>query len=127
MDDQSKKTNVSETLMRAYQVLKMTPQETQEALNGLAGLQHLALTSELLKDLTKDEVEELNKIAPTATDEEKQKQIQMIAQKRQSNAEFGARVKVAIEKVMRDHISYLRSRGDDRQKEEITRILDEIQ
>ena len=65
MNNQNKTEDISGVLMRVYGVLKMTPEESKAALGDLAGLQQLALSAELLKDLTKDEAEELNEAATT--------------------------------------------------------------
>jgi hypothetical protein len=126
MNAQNKQSASSDSLMIVYGILKMTPDESKAAVVDLAGLQQLAVATVLLKDLSKEEVEELNKAIPSATDTEKQKTMQVIAQKRHGDAEFSAKVKTATDKVLADHIAYLKTRGDAGQKQEIGRILAEI-
>ena len=115
--------NLKESLAKAYQILKFTPEEITEALGDLAGLQQLAVAAELLKDLSEEETKDLNTRFAAMPEDEKKKEIAAIAQKRQGSDEFKAKAKAAAEKVLADHVAYLKTRGDDAQKAQIAQAL----
>jgi len=117
------KSNPKEPLIRAYQILKFTPEEITEALGDLAGLQQLAAATELLKDLTEEEAKDLTTRFAALPEDEKKKEIEAIAQKRMANGDFKAKAQAAVGKVLADHVVYLKTRGDDTQKAQIAQEL----
>jgi hypothetical protein len=120
MDEKSQKIN--DTLVRVYEALKFTSEEVKGALNDLVGIQQIAVATELLKSLTESEVKTLNDLA-SKSDEEKKKTMEQIAQAHKDDKDFAGRARAAAKKVLDDHIAYLKTRGDEGQKEEIGKIL----
>jgi|GEM_PF-963365 hypothetical protein len=118
---------IQRVLTRVYETLKFVSKETKSALNDLAAVQQLAVSTELLKSLTEAEVTVLNNELTTKTDEEKKTLIERIAKAHATDEDFRARAQVAARKVLNDHITYLKTRGDDVQKTEIAKILAEIE
>jgi len=114
-------------LTRVYETLKFTPDEAKGALNDLAGLQQLAVATELLKSLTEGEVAELNKDFAAKSEDERKAMIEEIAKAHGADIEFVAAAQAAAKKVLDDHIAYLKTRGDDSQKETIGKLLAEIE
>jgi hypothetical protein len=117
---------IQNALTRVYEVLKFTADEAKGALNDLAGVQQLTVSTELLKSLTAAEVAELNKDFVTKSEEERKTMIEQIGKAHGADVEFMARAQAAAKKVLDDHIAYLKTRGDDGQKEAIGKILAEI-
>lgn len=113
-------------LTRVYETLKFTPDEAKGALNDLAGLQQLAVSTELLKSLTESEVASLNKDFAAKTEDERKAMVEQIAKAHGTDKNFMAAAQAAAKKVLDDHIAYLKTRGDDVQKEAIGKILAEI-
>jgi hypothetical protein len=95
-------------------------------LNDLAGVQQLAVSTELLKSLTENEVASLNKDFAVKSEEERKKLIEEIAKAYVSDEDFKSRAQAAAKKVFDEHIAYLKTRGDDGQKQAIAKILSEI-
>ena len=118
---------VQSALTRVYETLKLTLDGIKGSLNDLAGVQRLAVFTELLKSLTEAEVATLNTELSTKTDEEKKSLIESIARAHAADADFKARAQAAAKAVLDDHIAYLKTRGDETQKEVITKILAEIE
>jgi hypothetical protein len=125
-DDQDQKI-IKNVLVRVYEALKFTPDEINGALNDLAGIQQLAMATELLKSLTETEVAELNKDFAVKRELERKVMIERIAKTHASEDDFKARVQSAAKKVLNEHIAYLKTRGDGAQKEAIAKILAEIE
>jgi len=113
---------ISDVLLRAYETLKFSPEEAKNALNDLAGLQQMAIMTELMKDLTKEEVAGLNKNFPSKSDEDKKKEVEYLFKNRYSEEEFKNKIETTIKKVLDDHLAYLKSRGN----EQVDQILAEI-
>lgn len=113
-------------LSRAYETLKFTPDEISGALNDLAGLQQLAVSTELLKSLTEAEVAALNKDFASKTEDERKAMIEQIAKAHATDENFKSRAQAAAKKVLDEHTAYLKTRGDGSQNQEISRILGEI-
>ena len=117
---------IQNTLTRVYGILKFTPDEAKRALNDLAGVQQLAVSAELLKSLTEAEVADLNNDFASKSEQERKATMEQIAKAHATDDDFKARAKTAAKKVLDEHIAYLKTRGDDGQKEAIGRILAEI-
>lgn len=113
---------IQSALVRVYETLGFTPQEVKEALNDLAGLQQLAVATELLRSLTEDEVKTINGAAQK-TDEEKKAAMEQIAKAHAVDEDFKSRAQVAAKKVLDGHIAYLKTRGVEGQKAGIAKIL----
>jgi hypothetical protein len=125
-DIQDPQNKIQNALSRVYEVLKFKPDEVKTALNDLTGIQQMAVFNELLKDLDENEVATLNNDFSQKTDSEKNQMLEDLVKARQNDQEFKARVQAAAKKVLDDHITYLKSRGDDTQKQAISQILSEI-
>jgi tRNA 2-selenouridine synthase SelU len=117
---------IQDVLTRVYGLLKFTPDEVKGSINDLASIQQVAISTELIKDLTESEVADLNKDFESKSEAERKAAIEVVAKKRSANPEFLARVQAAAKKVLDEHIAYLKTRGDDGQKQEIAKILAEI-
>jgi len=117
--------NVQEVLIKVYGILKFTETEAKDALNDLAGIQQVAVATEMVKVLTEDEVKTLNGLAQK-TDEEKKAAMEQIAKMHAAEEGFKAAAQAAAKKVLDEHIAYLKTRGDEAQKAEIAKILAEI-
>jgi hypothetical protein len=124
-NDQDQKI-IKNALTAVYETLKFAPDEIDGALSDLAGVQQIAITTEVLKSLTETEVAELNKDFAVKPELERKAMIERIAKTHAAEDDFKARVQSAAKKVLDEHIAYLKTRGDDRQKEAIAKILAEI-
>lgn len=116
---------IQSALARVYEILEFTPDGATNALNDLAGIQQVAVATELVKVLTEDEVKTLNGLAQKS-DEEKKAAMEQIAKAHAADENFKAASLSAAKKVLDEHIAYLKTRGDDAQKAEIAKILAEI-
>jgi len=112
-------------LMRIYGILNFTPDEVKNAINDLAQIQQLRIMEELLKDMTAAEAAELS-VLVSKSEEEKRVIIENIAKKHGTNEDFKTRVQAEAKKVQDDHVAYLKTRGDEKQKVEIAKIAAEI-
>ena len=112
--------------MRVYEILEFTPDEATSALNDLAAMQQLAVSTELLKSLTEDEVKTINEAAQK-TDAEKMAAMEQIAKAHAADDDFKVRALAAAKSALADYAAYFKTRGDDGQKTEIAKILAEIQ
>ena len=113
---------IQEKLKMVYAVLKFSENEAKEALSDLAGIQQVAVATELVKVLTEDEVKTLNDLAQKP-DEEKKAAMEQIAKAHAADEGFKAAAQAAAKKVIDEHAAYLKTRGDDSQKAEIAQIL----
>ncbi len=116
---------IQEALKKVYGILKFSDKEAQDSLNDLAGIQQVAVATELVKVLTEDEVKTLNELAQKS-DEEKKALMEQIAKAHAADEGFKAAAQAAAKKVIDEHAAYLKTRGDDAQKAEIAKILAEI-
>ena len=116
---------IHNALTLVYEILKFSPDEIKNALNDLAGIQQVAVATELVKVLGEDEVKTLNDLAQK-TDEEKKAAMEQIAKAHANDETFKTAAQVAAKKVLDEHITYLKTRGDESQKAEIAKILAEI-
>jgi hypothetical protein len=117
--------NTQSVLSRVYGILKFTADEAKDALGDLAGVQQVAVATELMKVLGENEVKTLNGLAEKS-DEEKKAIMEQIAKSRAGDESFKTAAQAAAKKVLDDHIAYLKTRGDDNQKQAINKILAEI-
>jgi polyribonucleotide nucleotidyltransferase len=117
---------IQEALNKIYKILKFTEAETKDALSDLAGIQQVAVATELIKVLNADEVKTLNDLAQK-TDEEKKAAMKQIAKAHENDEDFKSWAQAVAKKVIDDHIAYLKTRGDKDQKAEIAKILAEIE
>ena len=117
---------IQDMLRHIYSILEFTPDGVKNTFNDLAAMQQMAVSTELVKVLTEDEVKTLNEAAQKS-DHEKKIIIEQLTRAHSGDQEFVTRSEVAARKVLDDHIAYLRTRGDDAQKAEISKILAEIE
>lgn len=113
---------IKESLIGIYQLLKFTPSEINETFQGITQVQQVAASSELLKSLNEDEIKIMTE-SVEKSDEEKQGIMEQIAKNHLNDVDLKSRTQAAITGVLEEHIAYLKTRGDDRQKEEISKIL----
>jgi vacuolar-type H+-ATPase subunit H len=106
--------------------LKFKPEEIKAALNDLTGIQQMAVFNELLKDLNENEIAALNSDFSQKTEPERNQMLEDLVKARRDNQEFKTRVQAAAKKVLDGHITYLKTRGDDNQKQIISQILSEV-
>ncbi len=116
---------MQEVLKKVYGILKFSDKEAQNALNNLAGIQQVAVATELVKVLGEDEVKTLNDLAQKS-DEEKKAAMEQIAKAHAADDGFKTAAQSAAKKVIDEHIAYLKTRGDEAQKAEIAKILEGI-
>ena len=117
---------IRDVAARAYEILKFTPEDIKDALDDLAGIQQVAVATELVKVLTADEIKTLNEAAKKS-EEEKNAAMEQIIKTHAADEGFKTRAQAAAKKVLGEHIAYLKTRGDDNQKEAIAKILAEIE
>jgi hypothetical protein len=117
--------NIEMILKRVYGILKFSEAEAKDALNDLAGIQQVAVATELVKVLTEDEVKTLNGLAQK-TDSERKTAMEQVAKAHAADEGFKKAAAAAAKKVIDEHIAYLKTRGDEAQKAEIAKILAEI-
>jgi len=117
---------IQEALTMVYIILKFTEAEAKDALNDLAGVQQVAVATELVKVLNEEEVKTLNGLAEKS-DEDKKVAMEQIAKAHAADEDFKSRAQAAAKKVLDEHIAYLKTRGDEGQKAEIAKILSEIE
>jgi len=123
MDQGNQKTKaMQEKLTRIYGVLKFTPEEVVGALNDLAGIQQIEAATELMKVLGKDEIRALDELAQKS-DEEKRAIVEKITKIHAADNDFMARAQAAADSALNRHIEYLKTRGDESQKQQIAEIL----
>lgn len=113
---------ISDSLTKVYQILKFTPEEIKNALADLAGIQQIAVATELLKSLTEAEVSEINAVAQKS-EEEKKAAMEKVAMAHKDDADFAARAKASAKRVVDEHVVYLKTRGDEGQKAQIAQVL----
>jgi hypothetical protein len=117
--------NIQDALTRVYSILKFTEAETDDALGDLAGIQQVAVATELVKMLNEEEIKTLNGLAEKS-EVEKKAAMEQIVKVRATDSDFKYRAQAAAKKVLDEHIAYLKTRGDDNQKQAINKILAEI-
>ena len=118
--------SIQELLTKVYGILKFAPDEIRGALNDLAGIQQIAVFNELLKSLTEGEVAQLKADFEAKSEDEKKTIIEGIAKAHSADPGFVAGVQAAAKRVLDEHVAYLKTRGDDGQKRQISQILEEI-
>lgn len=117
--------NIRKSLKKAYSILKFTDEEADNALNDLMEIQQVAVANELLKTLTKEEADRIEAMEQE-TDENKRIFMESIAKAHAGNKEFKEAAQAVVKKVINDHVTYLKTRGDDFQKSQIAAILAEV-
>jgi len=117
---------IKAVFVEAYGILNFTSDQKEKALGEIAGLQQLAIAREMVKDLAKEELDDLGKILAKGEDEIKQEEIDAILKKHSPSKNLEFNVKLAIEKVLRDHAAFLKTQGNESQKEKITALLSNI-
>jgi len=117
--------NIKNILKRVYGILKFSEDEAKDSLSDLAGIQQVAVATELMKVLGEEEVKTLNGLAQK-TDEERKAAMEQIAKAHAGDEGFKTAAQAAAKKVLDEHIAYLKTRGDEAQKAEIAKILAEI-
>ena len=121
----NKNQQMQEALKKVYTILKFSEEEVKDALNDLAGIQQVAVATELVKVLTEDEVKTLNDLAQKS-DAEKKAAMEQIAKAHAGDENFKKATAEAAKRVVDEHAAYLKTRGDEAQKAEIAKILSEI-
>ena len=121
----NKNQQMQEALKKVYTILKFSEEEVKDALNDLAGIQQVAVATELVKVLTEDEVKTLNDLAQKS-DAEKKAAMEQIAKAHAGDENFKKAAAEAAKRVVDEHAAYLKTRGDEAQKAEIAKILSEI-
>lgn len=114
--------NIQQTLKKVYSILNFKEEEAEAAVKGLAGIQQMALLTELIKVLTDDEVNTINNLGE-ASDVEKRAVMDKIVKAHEGDAVFRAKAKEATKGVIKKYIAYLQTRGDDSQKAQISQAL----
>jgi len=109
--------------MGVYELLDFTTKQKEKALGEIAGLQQLAIAREMVKDLAKEELDALGRILVKKEDEIKQEEIDAILKKHLPSKNLELNVKLAIERVLRDHAAFLKTQGNESQKEKIAALL----
>ncbi|MCU0652983.1 MAG: hypothetical protein MUD10_01880 [Candidatus Pacebacteria bacterium] len=115
--------DIQDALVRVYSILQFSEAETKDALGDLAGIQQVAVATELVKVLTEDEVKTLNELGQKS-DDEKKAAMEQIARAHAGDESFKKAAAEAAKKVIDEHVAYLKTRGDEAQKAEIAKILD---
>jgi len=118
MDQQ--KNNVA--LIRVYKILGLTTEEIEKTFEDLAGIQQIAASTELLRVLDKDEVDMLNGLEQSSG-AERVATLEKIIGKHKNDPGFSEKMQAAAKSVMNDHISTLKSRGDESQRARIAQVL----
>ncbi|MFA6376792.1 MAG: hypothetical protein WCX69_05340 [Candidatus Paceibacterota bacterium] len=113
---------IQDALNRVYLILKFTEVEAKNAVQDLASIQQVAIATEFLKSLTNDEVN----ILAQKTDTEKKMIMEQFAKAHTADEDFKSRASAAARDVLNEHFAYLKTRGDDSQKTEISKILSEL-
>jgi len=116
---------IKDCLVRIYGILEFTSEEVAAAMEKLAKIQQAAVSAAFLESLTPEEVKSINDAAQKS-DQEKKAIIEQITQGHAVNEDFKNRTQAEIKKVISEHTAYLKTRGDDRQKNEIAKILAEF-
>jgi len=117
---------IIDALTRAFEILKFAPDKIEAALNDIAGLQQMAVSTELLKVLSQGEVEALNKEFESKSDEEKKTMMEAIVKDHSSDPAFVTAAQTAAQKVFDEQIAYLKTLGDSSQQEAVAKVLAEI-
>jgi hypothetical protein len=118
--------NIANILNRVCAILKFTPDESREAINNLAGVQQIAVASELVRVLSEEEIKTMGDLAQK-TAEEKKAVMEQIAVAHADDPKFKSASEAATQMVLTDYITYLKTRGDEAQKAEIAKVLAEIE
>ncbi|MFA6376455.1 MAG: hypothetical protein WCX69_03600 [Candidatus Paceibacterota bacterium] len=121
-----KNRTIKAVFVEAYGILNFTSAQKEKALGEIAGLQQLAIAREMVKDLAKDELDVLGKILAKNEDEIKQEEIDAILKKHSPSKDLEFNVKLAIERVLRDHTAFLKTQGNAEQKAKIAALLTNI-
>lgn len=116
---------IKDSLMRIYKILELEPEDAASIINDLAKAQQLAVATELMGDLNKNDAI-IIKESEQKTGKELDVAIESIAKNHINDQELKNRAQAAIYNVLNEHAAYLKSCGDNRQKEEIKKILAEI-
>jgi|GEM_PF-3378873 len=124
--DNEKNGKIKEAFINAYGILNFTDEQKEKALAEVAGLQQLAISREMIKDLTKDELEALGRETVKGEDQIDQGQIDAILKNHQPGKDLNLKVKLAVERVLRDQIDFLQTLGNDAQKEKIARLFADL-
>lgn len=117
------KTNILNSVKQVYSILKFSPKEAQAALNDLAGISQSAIMAEMMGDLSKDEIVELEKCFLPENAAGKKEMIERAVRKHFLKKEFIVKAEIVSEKVWREYAAYLRSLGNDEQREKIGQML----
>jgi hypothetical protein len=112
---------INDSLVSIYQTLKFTAKEIEEALDGLAKVQQMAISTELLKSLTKEEITLVNG-SLQKTEAEKSVLIEQIAKDHVTDQDFRDRAEIAVRRELNEHLAYLKTRGDENQRSAIAAI-----
>ena len=118
MDQQ--KINIA--LVQIYKVLQLTPEEIEKTFEDLAGIQQVAASTEILRVLDQNEVNELNGLEQIAG-QERAAVLQKIIEKHKNDPGLSARIQASAANVLDEHIAFLQTRGNDEQKARIEQIL----
>jgi copper oxidase (laccase) domain-containing protein len=116
----------NDLLNRVYEILKLTPEEIKAAIGELAKAQQAAVSAELLKSMTEEEAGLIAGLGQK-TGGEQAAAMEKIAKNHLADENFKNRAIAAAKSVINEHIAYLKTRGDDHQKEQIAKILSEIE
>jgi hypothetical protein len=117
---------IKPVFIAAYGLLGFTPEQIEKALGEVAGLQQMAVAREMIKDLAKEELDALSGLLAGSQSGDKQKEIDALMQKHKPSKEFELKAKLAIERILHEHAAYLKTLGNDYQKEKIATLLSEI-
>ena len=116
---------IQDILSQTYKILKLNDAEIKSSLNNISILQQLAISTELLKSFTEKEIDIVSNLKG-GTDADKKTAANLIAKEHAGDQDFAGRAQDAVKKVLDNHIAYLKTRGDDQQKAEISKVLAEI-
>ncbi len=116
---------VKNALMRVYKILGLSEDEANQSWDDLVGVRQVAVVSELVKSMDEEEIGLANELMQNG-DEAKITMIKKIIAGKENNNELIEKSQVAAERVLKDHILYLKTQGTETQKAEIAAILANI-
>jgi hypothetical protein len=112
--------------MQIYGLLKFTTGEANRAFNEFGALIQIAVSAELLRDLSEDEVLNVGGEFPDKAPDEQKEMVMGVFRGRYVEEEASKRIVKATANAARKYFDYLRGRGNEDQKLEINQLLSEM-
>jgi hypothetical protein len=120
------KADIVDLIKQVYAVLEFSPSQIDAALDDFYGINQSAVAAQMVTDFTPKEVEELNKCLSPEFAGNRQEKLGEIVKSHFSNTNFAAKAGEATDKAWREYAAYLKTLGNDSQKEKISQILASI-